>query len=239
MRRLTISLVLAAFALSSLAAQDLDKILNDHYKASAQDLMSNITSTTMKGKLNIVAMGMETEMTMYQARPSNFRMEMALMGSPMITTYNGTTGWTYAPAMGVTEPKEMGTDEVKAVLDQANMDSPLWNYKEKGNNLELLGTSEDGSAYKIKLTKAEGDEMVILISKETSLLSKLITHQSVNGMDTEIEMEMKDYKTIKGIPVAHYMGSKMSGQLFSTITFESIEFNKALDSALFGKPVVE
>jgi len=103
----------------------------------------------------------------------------------------------------------------------------------------LLGTSEDGSAYKIKLTKAEGDEMVILISKESSLMTKVITSQSVNGMDAEIEMEMKDYKTIKGIPVAHYMASKMSGQLFSTVTFESIEFNKALDSSLFGKPVVE
>jgi len=239
MRRLTISFLFAAFALSSLAAQDLDKILNDHYKASAQDLMSNVTSTIMKGKLKLVAMGMETEITMYQARPSNFRMEMALMGSQMITTYNGTTGWTYAPAMGIAEPMEMGTDEVKVVLNQANMDSPLLNYKEKGTNLELLGTSEDGSSFKIKLTKAEGDEMLTFISKETSLVSKVISSQSVNGMETEIEMEMKDYKTIKGIPVAHYIGSKMSGQLFSTITFESIEFNKELDSALFGKPVVE
>jgi len=237
MRRLTISFTIAIFAITALSAQDLDKILNDHYKASAQEKMSNITSTTMKGK--VVAMGMETEITILQARPSNFRMEMTLMGSKMITTYNGTTAWTYAPAMGVTEPREMGTEELKGILDQANMDSPLWGYKEKGNNLELLGTSEDGSAYKIKLTKAEGDEMVILISKESSLMTKVITSQSVNGMDAEIEMEMKDYKTIKGIPVAHYMASKMSGQLFSTVTFESIEFNKALDSSLFGKPVVE
>jgi outer membrane lipoprotein-sorting protein len=237
MRRLTISLVLAAFALTSLAAQDLDKILNDHFKASAQDKMSEITSTTMKGR--VVVMGMETDITFYRARPNNLRIEMVIMGSPMITTYNGTTGWTYAPAMGIAEPKEMGTEELKVVLDQANMDSPLWNYKEKGNNLELLGTSEDGSAYKIKLTKAEGDEMVILISKESSLMTKIITSQSVNGMDAEIEMEMKDYKTIKGIPVAHYIGSKMSGQVFSTFTFELVEFNKALDSSLFGKPAVE
>ncbi len=237
MRRLTISFAIAIFAITALSAQDLDKILNDHYKASAQDKMSNITSTTMKGK--VTAMGMETEITILQARPSNFRMEMTLMGSKMITTYNGTTAWTYAPAMGVTEPREMGGDELKGILNQSNMDSPLWGYKEKGNNLELLGTSEDGSAYKIKLTKAEGDEMVILISKESSLMTKVITSQSVNGMDAEIEMEMKDYKTIKGIPVAHYMASKMSGQLFSTVTFELIEFNKALDSSLFGKPVVE
>jgi outer membrane lipoprotein-sorting protein len=237
MRRLTISLIFAVFAITSMSAQDLDKILNDHFKASAQEKMSNITSTTMKGK--VVAMGMETEITLYQARPNNLRMEMTIMGSPMITTYNGTTGWTYAPAMGIAEPMEMGTDELKIALDQANMDSPLWNYKEKGNNLELLGTSEDGSAYKIKLTKAEGDEMVLFISKESSLMSKLIINQSVNGMDAEIEMEMKDYKTVKGIPKAHYMATKMSGQTVSTITFESIEYNKPLDSSLFGKPVVE
>ena len=237
MRRLTISLIFAVFAITSMSAQDLDKILNDHFKATAQEKMSKITSTTMKGK--VVAMGMETDITIYQARPNNFRMEMPFMGSQMITTYNGTTGWTYAPAMGITEPMEMGTDELKVVLDQANMDSPIWNHKEKGNNLELLGTSEDGSAYKIKLTKADDAEMTIFISKESSLMSKVISSRNVNGMDAEIESEMKDYKMIKGIPVAHYMASKMSGQLVSTITFESIEFNKALDSSLFGKPVVE
>ncbi len=237
MRRLTISFAIAVFALTSLAAQDLDKILNDHFKASAQDKMSEITSTTMKGKM--VTMGMETEVTMFQARPNNLRIEMTLMGSKMIQTYNGTTGWTYAPAMGITEPMEMGTDELKGILNQANIDSPLWDYKKKGNILELLGTSEDGSAYKIKLTKAEGDEMVIFISKETSLMSKVITSQNVNGMDAEIETEMKDYKTIKGIPVAHYMGSKMSGQTVLTVTFESIEYNKALDPSLFEKPVIE
>ena len=184
-------------------------------------------------------MGMETDITIHQARPNNLRIETTVMGSKMIQTYNGTTGWTYAPAMGITEPLEMGTDELKGILDQANMDSPLWDYKKKENILELLGTSEDGSAFKIKLTKANGDEMHIFISKETSLMSKVISSQNVNGMDAEIESELKDYKTIKGIPVAHYMGSKMSGQTVSTVTFESIEFNKTLDSSLFGKPVVE
>ena len=236
MRRLSISFAIAIFAITALSAQDLDKILNNHFKASAQDKMSEITSTTMKGKM--VAMGMETEVTIFQARPHNLRIESAFMGSKMIQTYNGTTGWTYAPAMGITEPMEMGTEELKGILDQANMDSPLWDYKNKGNILELLGTSEDGSAFKIKLTKANGDEMVLFISKETSLMSKVISSQNVNGMDTKIESEVKDYKTIKGIPVAHYMGSKMSGQTVITVTFESIEFNKALDASLFEKPAI-
>ena len=236
MRRLTISFAIAIFAITALSAQDLDKILNDHYKASGQEKMSKITSVTINGKMS--AMGMETGIIIYQSRPSKLRVEAEFMGSKMIQTYNGTTGWTYAPAMGVTEPREMGTDELKGILNQANMDSPLWDYKKKGNNVELLGTTEDGSANKIKLTTAEGDEITIFLSKKTSLMTKVITTQMAQGMETVIETELKDYKDVKGIPTAHYMGSKMGGQVVSAITFESTEYNKALDASLFEKPAV-
>ena len=236
MRRLFITLAIGGFAFS-MSAQDLDKILNDHFKASAQDKMSKITSTSIQGKL--VAMGMESGITIYQARPNKLRIEANIMGSKMIQTYNGKTGWTYAPAMGLSEPMEMGTEELKGVLNQANMDSPLWDYKAKGNKVELLGSSSDGSAYKLKLTSAEVGEMTIFLSKETSLISKISTVQNAQGMEMEIETELKDYKVVKGIPTAHYMGSKMGGQPISTITIESIEYDKTLDPALFEKPAVQ
>ena len=237
MRRLTISLILAVFAITSISAQDLDKILNDHFKASAQEKMSKVTTVTINGK--IVSMGMEMGMTIYQSRPGKLRIEADFAGSKMIQTYDGTTGWVYAPAMGIAEPQQMDSNQLKAILTQAEMDSPLWNAKEKGSKIELLGASEDGSANMVKLTTAEGDEMTIYISKETSLISKIMMVMMVSGMENEIETEMKDYKTVKGIPTAHYMASKMDGQLVSTITFESIEYNKALESSLFVKPVVE
>jgi len=236
MRRLTISFVIAIFAIS-LSAQDLDKILKDHYKASGQDKLSKITSITIKGDLQ--AMGMQTEILLYQSRPNKLRIEANLMGSKMIQTYNGTTGWTYAPGMGLTEPMKMGTEELKGVLNQANMDSPLWDYEAKGNKVELLGSSEDGSAHKIKLTSAEIGEMTVFISKATSLISQVNSTQNAQGMEMVIETELKDYKMVKGIPTAHYIGSKMGGQPVSTITFETIEYNKALDASLFEKPVIE
>ena len=238
MRRLTISFALAFFAISLLNAQNLDKILNDHYKASGQDKMSKITSTTISGKINIAAMGMESGITLYQSRPNKLRVEADLMGSKMIQTYNGTTGWVYAPMMGITQPQEVGTEELKSLINQAQMDSPLWDYKAKGATVKLL-SSDDAGSNLVELTSAEGDKMTFHINKGTSLISKVTTTQMANGMEMEIETEMKDYKTIKGIPTAHYIATKMSGQLASTITFESVEYNKALDSSLFEKPVVE
>lgn len=235
MRRLSISIVLAVFAISFLNAQDLDKILNDHYKASGQEKMSKITSTTITGNINISAMGMESAITLYQARPHKLRVEMNIAGSQIIQTYNGTIGWVYAPMMGATQPQEVGAEELKSLTNQAQMDSPLWDYKARGMTIELLGPSPDGSANMIKTTTAEGDVLTIYISKETSLLSKIVTVQA----GSEIETEMKDYKTVKGIPTAHYMETKMAGQVASIITFETVEYNKELDPALFEKPVIE
>jgi len=237
MRRITISFVLAVFAISLLSAQDLDKILNDHYKASGQDKISKITSVTSKGKN--VAMGMEMGITLYQQRPDKLRVEADFAGSKIIQTYNGTTGWMYAPAMGITQPQEMGSQELKSIMSQADIDSPFWDYKAKGKNVELLGPTDVGTAYMLKVTDADGDALTICISKETSLISKVLTEQNVNGMDTEIEIEMKDYKVVKGIPTVHYIGTKMSGQLVSTMTFESVEYNKPIDSSKFEKPAVE
>jgi outer membrane lipoprotein-sorting protein len=237
MRRITVFLAIAVIAISSVSAQDLSKILNDHYKASAQDKMSKITSATIKG--NISAMGMEMGLTLYQARPGKLRLEADLAGSKVIQTYNGTTGWTYAPAMGILQPQQLGAEELKSIVKQADMDSPLWDYKAKGNKVELLGSSDDGSAYKIKVTAAEGDQMTIFINKETSLISKMVSTQFANGMDMEIETEVKDYKNVKGIPVAHYLATKMGGQVVSTITFESVEYDQNLDASLFEKPVIE
>lgn len=237
MSRITAFFAIAALAISSVSAQNLDKILNDHYKASAQDKMSEISTVTIKG--NVSTMGMQMGLTIYQSRPGKLRVEADLAGSKMIQTYDGTTGWTYAPAMGITEPQQLGQQELKSIMSQAEMDSPLWDYQAKGNKLELLGTSDDGSAYKVKVSTSEGDQMTIFINKETSLISKMITIQSVNGMESEIETDVKDYKNVKGIPVAHYMATKMGGQVISTITFDNIEYDQILDAALFEKPGIQ
>lgn len=239
MRKIILTTALAVFAITSVSAQNLDKVLNDYYKASAQEKMTKIKTIRTSGKNVYAAMGMETGFTLYQSRPGKLRVEADFQGSKIIQTYNGTTGWMYAPAMGINVPQELGSDELKAILTQAEFESPLWKYKEKGHQAELGGESEDGKAHQVKLTMKNGDVMTFLISKETKLLSGMTSNQVVQGNETEIQVKMKDYKTVKGIPVAHYMATSMAGQMVSTITIESIEYNKELDSALFEKPVVE
>lgn len=238
MRTLLISISILAFSLSSFA-QNLDKILNDHYKASAQDKMTKVSTIVTSGTNTYAAMGIETGFTLYQSRPNKLRVEADFQGQKIVQTFNGTTGWMYAPMMGMSEPQEMGSEELKTIMSQAEFQSPLWDYEARGKKLELVGSTDDGSAHKIKVLSAEGEEMTICISNKTSLITKVISLQNVNGAETAVEIEMKDYKTIKGIPTPHYLVTKMAGQISNTLTMTSIEFDNKLDAALFEKPAVE
>jgi outer membrane lipoprotein-sorting protein len=236
MRKLLIITAITAFALSAVQAQNLDQILAAHYKASGQEKLDKIKTIVIHGKMAYVTAGLESGVVMYQARPDKIRMEANLLGSKIIQTYNGTIGWIFAPTMGIIEPREMEAEEIKAVLQQVQFDSPLWNYREKGNRVELAGSSEDGSAYALKMTQKDGQTMTLLIDKKTSLLTGMITVQNVMGADTEVLLNMKDYKAVKGIQTAHYLSTKVNGEIMLTLNLESIEFDQDLDPALFEKP---
>ena len=239
MRRTTLSFIIATVACSCLWAQNLDQILNDHFRASGQDKKSGISTMTTKGKNTVAAMGLEMGFTLYQSRPAKLRVEADFAGSKIIQTYNGTTGWTYAPLMGITQPQELGNNDIRVMLNQVEMDSPLWNYKAKGKTVELLGSSDDGKAYRIKVVSRNGDESTLYIDKETSLISKFDITQVENGMESKMETEMKDYRKVDGIPLPYSVVSKVGGVTVNTIKVESVEFNNKLDPALFEKPVVQ
>ena len=239
MRKLILPLILLFASFSLAQGQDLESILEAHYKAASMEKMQKIETIITTGKNMYSMAGIESGFTMYQARPNKLRIEAEVQGSKLIQTYNGQKGWMYAPAMGISQAKELSEQELETILNQAEFENPLWNYAEKGNIIELLGASEDGSADHLKLTNEKGDILNFYISKESHLISSIKSMQLMGGSDQEIEISMKDYKNVKGIPVSHFISTKLGGQVVYTITFEKVEYNQDIDPELFEKPVVE
>lgn len=238
MKTLLISLNILSLSLLSYA-QDLDIILSAHYKAAAQEKMEKVETIITSGKNVYTMAGIESSFMMYQGRPNKIRVQGEFQGSRVIQTFNGKKGWMYAPAMGIPEPKEMKGEELETILNQSEFENPLWNYKEKGNTLDLMGSSEDGSADHIKLTTKGGNELNFFIDKKSHLIRSIKSIQVMGGSETEIEVVLKDYKNVKGIPVAQYVVTKMNGEVLTTIEIEKVEFNKKIDPALFEKPTVD
>lgn len=238
MRSLLFFIFLSSLALST-SAQELEKILDAHYKASAQEKMQKVETIITSGK-NIYSMtGSESSFVMYQARPNKLSIQGDIQGSKVIQTYNGKEGWMYAPSMGIPEPIQIKGDDLEALLNQTDFENPLWNYKEKGNTLEYMGASEDDAADHLKLTTKHGDELNFFINRESHLITSIKSFQVMGGSETEIEVMLKDYKTVKGIPVAQYVVTKMNGEEVTTVDIEKVEYNKKIDPALFEIHAVE
>ena len=234
---LPFTLLIASFSIAQ--AQDLESILQEHYKAASMEKMQKIETIYTVGKNMYSMAGIESGFTMYQARPNKLRIEAEVQGSQLIQTYNGEKGWMYAPAMGISQPKELTDQELETILNQAEFENPLWNYEEKGSSIELAGTSGDGSEDHLKLTNKKGDVLNFFISKDSHLITSIKSTQLMGESDQEIEINMKDYKNVKGIPVSHYISTKLGGQVVYTITIEKVEYNQEIDPALFEKPAVE
>ena len=217
----------------------LDEVLTAYYKATGIEKMKDWTTFTAKGKT--LAQGMEFPTTMIIKRPSKLRVEAEVQGNKMIQAFDGQQGWSVVPWSGSSVPQDMTADEVKNVKDQSDMEGPLYNWKEKGHQAELLQKEdmEGSSVYKIKLTKANGDIDTYFIDAENFILLKISSKIKIQGNEVESESLFTNYKDINGALIAGTVTNKVKDQTMSQLVFEKIEIGLPVSDSIFMKPVVK
>jgi hypothetical protein len=239
----TVALSIIAFVLAIVAGNaqemNLDNVLDAYYKATGVGKMKDWTTLTAKGKT--IAGGMEFPFTMTMKRPSKLRVEAEVQGNKMIQSFDGQQGWSIVPWLGTSAPQDMTADDIKTMKDQSDMEGALYNWKEKGHQAELLGKEDmEGSpAYKIKLTKANGDIDTYFIDAENFILLKTSSKIKVQGNETESESLFTNYRDINGVLMAGTVTTKIKDQTVSQIVIDSTEINLAVSDSIFMKPVVK
>jgi hypothetical protein len=141
--------------------------------------------------------------------------------------------------MGKKDPELVPDDQIKMMDEQADMDGPLVDWKEKGHKVELAGKEqvEGADAYKVKLTMKGGDVRTFYLDAESFLEIKVEAKRNIRGTEVDGETIYGDYKEVDGMPMAHTMesGAKGSPQKQKMI-YEKIELNPALPDSLFAVP---
>jgi len=219
-------------------AQELPSILEEHYKAAAQEKMLKVKSITTTGEIVYSMANFKSAFKIYQSRPNLLRVEGDYQGARVVQTFNGESAWNYAPSMGVPVPVELEGEELKVLLNQLQFESPLWNYEDQGAEIELV-KSGDEALVQLLYTTADGDVRRFFIDRESHLISAIKSSQLLGGTETEIEVLLEDYKTVKGIPFSHRAITKMNGQVVTTLNIEKVEINRKIDPELFEKPAME
>ncbi len=172
-------------------------------------------------------------------RPNRMRMEFTVQGMTGIQAYDGKTGWAVMPFMGKTEPEKMSAEDLKQIEDQADIDGPLVDYKEKGHQVEYLGKDdvEGTPAHKLKVTKKNGDVVTIYLDADAFLEIKAEGKSVRRGQEIEGETFFGDYKEVGGVIIVHSIEIKPKGMpQGQQIVIEKIEINPEIAADRFAMP---
>jgi hypothetical protein len=166
------------------------------------------------------------------------RLEMTIQGKTMVQAYDGKTAWAVMPFLGSPDPQVMAADDAKDVIEQADMDGPLVDYKAKGNAVELVGKDDvDGApAWKLKLTLKNGDISYVYIDTETGLNVKETSKRKQQGSEIEIDSYLTNFKPVEGVLFPFAIENKVQGKSMGQFTIDSVKANVPFDDKMFVMP---
>jgi outer membrane lipoprotein-sorting protein len=161
-----------------------------------------------------------------------------------VQAYDGKNGWQIDPFQGKKTPEAMSEDDLRAIKESADFDDwaavgPIVNYKEKGNQVELVGKDdvEGTPTYKLKVTLKSGDVRYIYLDAENYVAIKQESKRTIRGAEREFETSIGDYKEEGGIMVAHSVESKPKGApQGAKVTIEKVEINPDIPDSYFTMP---
>jgi outer membrane lipoprotein-sorting protein len=227
----------------SAAATTVDEVVAANLEAKGgESAWQALETARMKGTMRMgggAAGALEMPFTVEFKQPDKVRLEFVMQGMTAIQAYDGEVGWAVLPFMGKTEPEEMAEDQVKQLKNQADFKGPLVDYKTKGNTVELLGTEEvDGTpAYKLKVTRADGDVDILYLDEEYFVEFKSEVTREVQGQEMTITTDIGDYKEVDGLLFPHSMDMAFGGgEVQQTVTINSIETGVELPDDRFSMP---
>jgi outer membrane lipoprotein-sorting protein len=179
-RKVVLFVLCGVLALAGLAsAETLEEILAKNLEVrGGKDAILAVQTTRSTGTMRMggsAAGALEVPFTAEFKRPNKVRIEFTMQGMTAVQAYDGEVGWSIMPFLGKTEAEEMAEDQLKDIKEQADFDGVLVNYEEKGHAVELMGTEEvDGTpAYKVKVTKANGDVVNLFLEPRPTVTSSI------------------------------------------------------------------
>ncbi len=243
--RFALSLVAGALLLPALNAQELKRptvddlvAKNVEAKGGAEALRA-MQAVRLTGKMLVNGGQLEFAYQQTKKRPGEVRTEATLQGMTMIEAFDGTQGWKISPFQGRKDPEKMSADDAKELMEDAEIDGLLVDWKTKGSTVEYLGTEDvDGTmAHKLKVVRKNGDVSYVYLDPDHFLEIRTMTQRVKRGAQMEIETDYGDYEKIAGVflPFSIEAGRKGSTDK-QKIVLEKADANVPVDDAAFHFP---
>ena len=238
MKKLIIPFLLSLIFFTQSFSQTVDEILAEHFAVIGQEKLLETETITTKGK--IIQGQFEFPFTSSQKRPMKFRFDASIQGMEIISAFDGEKGWGVNPFAGGTDPVPMTAEELDKMKLEADYDGALYNYKEKGYEVEFIGTEEldDIEVYLLKLTRQNGDVITYYIDSENYVMLKTKSKMMNQEVETELETIFSNYKYTDEILNVYSIETQKDGQTIMQMIFDEVTYNVDIDDSIFDMPEI-
>ena len=239
MRKSLLTLAGLAVLAAPLQAQTTDEIIAKYLtNVGGMDKIQAVTTLRRTGKV-VLGGGFEAGVIQESKRPNKLRQEFVFQGMTGVNAYDGKTGWKIEPWQGKKDPEALSEEEMKQIVEDADFDEALVNYRQKGNKVEFAGTEqvEGTDVYKLKVTLASGDLRYYYMDTDHYVPIKIDIKRMIRGAEQEFETTLGDYKAVAGWYLPYSIETTRKGsEDTQKITFDKIEANVPVDDGRFAKP---
>ncbi|HET7616969.1 MAG TPA: hypothetical protein VFK20_00565 [Vicinamibacterales bacterium] len=217
---------------------ELDEVIAKNIEArGGMERWSKVTTMRVAGVVN--SNGTEIATLQENKRPAMVRSEFTIQGMTGIQAWDGTTGWQLMPFGGRRDPERVSEDDIKSLIESADIEGPLVNWREKGHKVEYLGIeSVDGTdAHKIRVTRRNGDISYMYLDAEHYLEIRIEDIRKVRGAEVETRTDLGNYETVDGlvVPFLFEMGQKGNPNT-QKLRITKVEVNVPIEDGRFAFP---
>src|SRR5271168_822774 len=194
---LACAILLSAIALH---AQTVDEIIAKNVQAhGGMEKLKAVQTLRVRGKFSEGSF--RAGFMQENKRPDKVREEQIIQGLAGVQAYDGKVGWQVNPFGGRRDAELMSRDDLKSLEEDADIDGPLVDYREKGHKAELVGhdSVEGTDCYKIKLSLKNGDVRYYFLDADSFLELKIETESNIRGTVQYSETYFGDYEEVKGL----------------------------------------
>jgi len=236
-RAMVVGLLCVATAAAAQTAEEL--VAKNLQARGGMDKIKAVNTLKMSGKAYV---GINADVRQEQKRPDMIRQNFTVQGMTQIQAYDGSVGWQISPFEGRKDAELMGEDDMRDLVEDADIDGPLVDYRAKGNKVEYLGHDvvDGDDAYKLKVTLKNGDILYYYLDPDTYLEVKKERQQFIRGSVRESEQLLGSYKQVAGVyyPFSMEIGSKGGGE-HARYTIDTIEVNAPIEDSYFKMPAAK
>ncbi|MCA9740072.1 MAG: hypothetical protein H6695_14090 [Deferribacteres bacterium] len=235
-------LVFALVAAAPAVAQELtlDEVIQKNIDArGGAENWAKVQNMKITGKYR--SFSETSPFTVWRKRPDLYRFDLSMLVWDGTICYNGEQYWWIFPRAGeqFSEPSITPEPHSHFTLREKRFEPVFWNYKEKGNTVELLGQADvDGDPhYKLRVFFPDSTEEFWYLNAETFLETK--QEGPMHDFDYQQYMPMEafysDYREVNGI-VLPFLIEQEYAIRYRIIKVENVEINTDLPDDLFVMP---